>query len=81
MRELVQGAHGLDVLLEEGGAVQGLPITGVLEWTAVRRDESHFETAVLNACMTVACIRCTHLQSPTGQKGCYWWAVQSSKGQ
>lgn len=36
VRELVQGAQGLDVLLEEGGAVQGLPITGVLEWTAVR---------------------------------------------
>lgn len=37
------------MLLEEGGAVQGLPITGVLEWTAVRRDKIHFEDAVLNA--------------------------------
>lgn len=34
--ELAHGAQGLDASEAEGGAVQGLPITGLLEWTAVK---------------------------------------------
>lgn len=34
--ESARGAQGLDVLEEEGGAIQGLPITGVLERTAAK---------------------------------------------
>lgn len=36
--ELSHGAQGLDVWEDEGGAAQGLPVTGVLEWTAVKTD-------------------------------------------
>lgn len=40
VRDSAHGAQGLDVLEEEGRAVHGLPITGVLEWTAVMTDRS-----------------------------------------
>lgn len=33
-----QGVQGLDVFEDEGGAAQGLLVTGVLEFTAVKRD-------------------------------------------
>lgn len=41
MCESSHGAQGLDALEEEGGAVQGLPITGVLDWTAVTGKKTH----------------------------------------
>lgn len=40
VRELSHGAQGLDVLEDEGGAAQGLPVTGVLEWTAVKNTQT-----------------------------------------
>lgn len=46
VRESAHGAQGLDALEDEGGAVQGLPITGVLEWTAVTRDRRKTQNSV-----------------------------------
>lgn len=36
--ELAHGAQGLDALEKWGGSIQELPITGVLDWTAVKSD-------------------------------------------
>lgn len=37
VRESGHGAHGLDSFEDGAGGAQGLPITGVLEWTAVKQ--------------------------------------------
>lgn len=65
----MRGAQGLDALEDEGGAVQGLPITGVLEWTAVtggrrKRQKSSVKDLrqTLRTCVSVMSHRPTESQ-------------------
>lgn len=47
VRESRRGGQGLDALEDEGGAIQGLLITGVLECTAVKRDAQKTQKSVV----------------------------------
>lgn len=46
MCELAHGAQGLDALEKWGGSIQELPVTGVLDSTAVESDLGFGEAAV-----------------------------------